>query len=191
MLELLNNIDTAIFLFLNVTISNPVTDAVMPVITSDLLLRVSYGLAMLGLLWKGNARLRWMVLFSMFTLLVADQVSSHFLKPLIARPRPCHVLSDINLLVNCGAGYALPSSHATNAFAQAALFSLTVKQTKWYLWAVASLIAISRIFVGVHYPFDVLGGALVGLAVGLAMVFMVGFFDRRKKRPKTNEKSNI
>ncbi|RKX28322.1 MAG: phosphatase PAP2 family protein [Candidatus Zixiibacteriota bacterium] len=181
MLELLNSIDTTLFLFFNVTLSNPMTDVIMPIITSDMLLRILYGLAMIGLLWKGDARLRWLVLFSGFALLVADQTASHFLKPLIARPRPCHIMSNINLLVNCGAGFALPSSHATNAFAQAALFSLAIKNTRWYLWAFASLIALSRVFVGVHYPFDILGGAIVGTVAGVAVAYGFEFFEGRRK----------
>ncbi|MBU8933655.1 MAG: phosphatase PAP2 family protein [candidate division Zixibacteria bacterium] len=181
MLELLGDIDRTMFLFFNVTISNPVTNILMPIVTSDNLLRVLYGVAMILLLWKGDSRLRWLVLFSAFALLVADQLSSQFLKPLIARPRPCHIMTDINLLVNCGAGYALPSSHATNAFAQAALFSLAARNTRWYLWAFASIVAVSRVFVGVHYPFDVFAGAFIGTAVGIAVAFGFGYFEQKRK----------
>jgi len=167
MLEILKVIDETLFLFLNYSIANPIFDLIMPVITSDMLLRAGYGVTVILLLWKGDARLRWLVLFSAIALLLSDQTSSKFLKPMIERIRPCHVLYDINLLVNCGGGYSMPSSHATNAFAQAALFSIAVKKTKWYLWVIAGLIAISRVFVGVHYPFDVLIGSAIGCIIGL------------------------
>jgi len=166
MLEWLSQIDAAVFQFLNSGLANPIFDAVMPVVTSDMYLRVGYGLAMIALLIWGDTRMRWLVLFSAVTLALTDQTSSSLLKPLLARPRPCHVLDSINLLVNCGSGYAMPSSHAANAFGQAMLFSVAVRQTARWLIPFAALVAISRVFVGVHYPADVLVGALLGMALG-------------------------
>ena len=85
MLETLKVIDEILFLFLNQSIANPVTDLIMPIITSDMLLRIGYGLTVILLLWKGDARLRWLVLFSALALLLSDQCSSKFLKPMIER----------------------------------------------------------------------------------------------------------
>lgn len=172
MLETLKIIDEALFLFLNFSIANPVTDLIMPIVTSDMLLRIGYGLTVILLLWKGDARLRWLVLFSALALLLSDQSSSKFLKPMFERIRPCHVLDDINLLVGCGGGYSMPSSHAANAFAQAALFSFAIKKTRWYLWGIAGVIAISRVFVGVHYPFDVLAGSALGILIGFIVALL-------------------
>ncbi|RKX22688.1 MAG: hypothetical protein DRP35_01280, partial [Candidatus Zixiibacteriota bacterium] len=87
MLELLNSIDQSLFLFINKSLANPVTDFFMPIITSDNLLRVLYGTAMVLLLWKGNKKLRWMVLFSAIVLLFTDQISSAMLKPYFERLR--------------------------------------------------------------------------------------------------------
>lgn len=172
MIETLNALDKSIFIFMNSTIANPVTDFIMPIITSDMILRICYGIVVVLLLWKGDARLRWLVLFSAIALLLSDQFVNSMLKPMFERIRPCHVLSDINLLVGCGAGYSMPSSHAANAFAQASLFSIAVKKTKWYLWVIAGLIAISRVFVGVHYPFDVLVGSAIGILIGFVVALL-------------------
>ena len=172
MLETLDALDKTIFIFLNYTLANPITDFAMPIITSDMLLRICYGIAVVLLLWKGDARLRWLVLFSAIALLLSDQTSSKLIKPMFERIRLCHVLEDMNLLVNCGAGYSMPSSHGANAFAQAALFSLVVKNTRWYLWVIAGVIAISRVFVGVHYPFDVLAGSAIGILNGLVVALL-------------------
>jgi len=103
MLELLNEIDTVLFLFMNVTLANPVTDLIMPIVTSDWLLRIAYALAMVALLVFGNARLRWLVLFSVVALVLTDQISAGLLKPVIGRLRPCHVLQNINLLADSAA----------------------------------------------------------------------------------------
>ncbi len=178
MLELSAGIDQALFLFVNVYLANPVTDAIMPVVTSDMLLRVMYGAGVAILLWRGDRRLRWLVLFSAAALLLTDQLSSNVLKESFARPRPCHVLGRINLLVECGAGFSMPSSHAANLFGQAALFSCHVKAARWYLISLASLVALSRVFVGVHYPFDVIAGGILGFFVGGVVAMAFGRFER-------------
>ena len=172
MLETLIELDRSLFLFLNVSLANPVTDFIMPIVTSDNLLRIAYALVMLLILWRGDARMRWLVLVSIIALAFTDQLSAGLLKPMIGRLRPCHVLDNINLLVGCGGGKAMPSSHAANAFGQAVLFALLYVRVRWWLMGLATLIAVSRVFVGVHYPGDIIAGALLGTLVALALVFM-------------------
>lgn len=169
MLESLNQIDQAVFFFINASLQNPFTNVIMPVITNDWVLRAMYALAMLTILWKGNARLRWLVLFSVVALVLSDQIAAGYLKPLIARPRPCHGLAEINLLVGCGGGYAMPSAHAASSFGQAALFSFHYRKFAGYLYGFAALVALSRVFVGVHYPGDILAGAALGTIIGVAL----------------------
>ncbi|MEW5796015.1 MAG: phosphatase PAP2 family protein [Candidatus Zixiibacteriota bacterium] len=175
MLETLAQLDTRLFLFFNITLANPVTDFVMPIITSDWLLRILYAVAVVLLLIFGNTRMRWLVLFSIVAVALTDQLSAGLLKPAIGRLRPCQVLDNINLLVACGGGKSMPSSHAANSFGQAALFGLVYPRLKWALLMFAALIALSRVFVGVHYPFDILVGAVLGLGVG----FVVALAARR------------
>ena len=179
MLETLLHWDQSLFLFINVTLANPLTDLLMPVITDDSFLRVVYAAAMVILLWRGDKRLRWLVLASALVLALSDQTASKLLKPLIERPRPCHVLANIRLLVECGGGFAMPSSHAANAMGQAFLFSLAIRGMRWYLYAVAALVAISRVFVGVHYPADILVGATLGACSGLAGYVAFNAFERK------------
>ncbi len=173
MLETLAHYDQVVFYFINVKLANPITDLIMPEVTSDWNLRILYAVAMIALIWKGNRQLRWLVLFSILTLALTDQVSSIFLKDWIGRIRPCATLSGVHLLVGCGAGKSMPSSHAANCFGQAALFGLLYVQARWPLVIFASVVALSRVFVGVHYPGDVLVGTMIGLTIGLivALVF--------------------
>lgn len=167
MLESLIGLDRAIFYFINVSLANPVTDFLMPIVTSDNALRALYAVAVILLLWKGDSRVRWLVVFSGIALLLADQTSAGLLKPLINRPRPCHELANVHLLVGCGGGKSMPSAHAANSLAQAVLFGMYFRKARIGLLVVALLISISRVFVGVHYPGDVTVGALLGVLIGL------------------------
>lgn len=181
MIETLLGVDRAIFMFINVTLANPVTDFVMPIITDDWALRILYALTLIGLAIKGDRRVRLLLLFSLLALLISDQLSSAVLKPLVGRHRPCQqfALESFHLLVNCGAGLSMPSSHAANAFAQATLFGAFYREFRWPLLVVAFLIAISRIFVGVHFPADVIAGSLIGVAVGLGVFAAYRKTERR------------
>lgn len=107
------------------------------------------------------------VLYLVSSVVFADQFSSSFLKPLFKRLRPCHVdefQSWIHLPVGCGGQFGFCSSHAANSFAIAIGFYLLTKNKSagmaLVLWA--SIISYSRIYLGAHYPLDVLVGALVG-----------------------------
>ncbi len=120
----------------------------------------------IALIIRGGKRERWIAGTGILALFLSDQLSSHFLKPLLSRVRPCHVLSGVHLLVGCPHSYSLPSSHAANCFSIATLFSLEYRKVVLPLMGVALLISYSRIYVGVHYPFDVLSGALLGSICG-------------------------
>lgn len=169
MFETLATLDRQLFYFINVTCANPVTDVIMPQITADWNLRIAYVLILALILWKGKRESRWLALGSIVVLAISDITSSALIKPLIGRLRPCHLLTDIHLLVNCGAGLSMPSSHAASAFGQGVFWSMAFPRFRWCLFIVAFLVAISRVFVGVHYPGDIVVGGLVGALVGGAV----------------------
>jgi len=193
MLEYLAELDKILFLVINVYLANPVTDLIMPVITSDNVLRVIYVLILIGMAWFGDRRVRWLILFSVIAMAASDQLSSNFLKHLIERDRPCHVFTNINLLVACGGGFSMPSSHAANVFAQAVLLSRHVKLLAWPMYILAIAVSLSRVFVGVHYPADIVVGALVGWLVARIVSFVFARVDRLvlsrpvKKRPGADD----
>jgi undecaprenyl-diphosphatase len=111
---------------------------------------------------KGGKNGRVISILLIFVLIVSDQLSSALIKPLVGRYRPCHLYDNLRLLVNCGGRYAFPSSHASNISAFAVLFSYFYR--KWMIGfvVVAIIVGFSRIYVGVHYPLDVLSGYVVG-----------------------------
>lgn len=134
--------------------------------------------------WKKQS---WLpILFSVLTVVCSDGTSSHLIKKTVERPRPCHTLEQINLRVKCGSGYSFTSSHATSHMALAVfwvqLFTFWGRHRWWFLpWAI--IIGFAQIFVGVHYPLDVLSGFVVGAIVGWG-VFRAYRGVFQKKYPK-------
>jgi|DewCreStandDraft_4_1066084.scaffolds.fasta_scaffold00573_1 undecaprenyl-diphosphatase len=175
MLEFLINIDTAVFYFFNKTIANPIFDKVFPFITNLDSWLILYIFFIVWMLWKGGTAGRICFVTLIIGIILSDQISSSFIKELIGRPRPCHILSDINLLVPCGPGKSLPSSHAVNMFASAVILSHYYKQHRWIFFTIAGLVAFSRVYIGVHYPFDVISGAVIGACIGFAIIKPIDF----------------
>lgn len=100
---------------------------------------------------------------------MGDFVASGILKPYFARPRPCHQFPEIMTLVGgCGGLYSFASSHAANSIGLFTAFSLVFKDNKYVYWGLLSwavLMCYSRIYVGVHFPSDLLVGAAIGIIV--------------------------
>ena len=100
------------------------------------------------------------------TIGLTDATSHYILKETIARPRPCNALPDLINTMRCSNSYSFPSNHAGNMFAAATLMSLCFRNTTLLAFSYALLVCYSRVYLKVHYPFDVLGGALFGSLMG-------------------------
>jgi len=123
------------------------------------------------------------LLCAVITVSIADTLSSKIIKPLVKRDRPCRneaLATPATVLINCGGGYSFTSSHATNHFAIACFFLLTIGSiltyTKGIFLVWAATISYCQVYVGVHYPIDIMVGAMIGSCIGLAVAF---FFNRR------------
>lgn len=111
---------------------------------------------------------------------VSDIISFYVVKQIVARERPCRFLENVTLILDhCGGSYGFTSNHAANAFAVWAIimlsFGLRSPMSIFSLW-LATLVAISRVYLGVHFWGDVLGGALLGSVVGLGL-FRLNLFQ--------------
>lgn len=114
------------------------------------------------------------LLFLIFTIITSDITSSYILKNVFKRLRPCRV-EDIKLLMNsfgqkCGGRFGFVSSHAANSFAILTFSFLSLKRLKGafhLIWILPVFVSYSRIYLGVHFPGDILGGALVGVCWGI------------------------
>ncbi|MBU47006.1 MAG: phosphatase PAP2 family protein [Flavobacteriales bacterium] len=115
------------------------------------------------------------ILFSLAILIfLADFGSVELFKEIFQRARPCHLLEGIRVVDGCGGQFGFVSSHAANSFSIAFFISLLLRKYWWFVnlfsWAV--LIGFSRIYLGVHYPFDILGGMFWGLFVSLLAYYI-------------------
>jgi membrane-associated phospholipid phosphatase len=129
------------------------------------------------------------LLFSIVTFALTDYISASVLKPYLGRIRPCYNTDlDIRSVIGCGGRYSLPSSHASNHFGLASFWFITIASLtgrKWYwLFGWAFVICYAQVYVGVHYPGDVLFGALFGTLTGMttARLFYVTVQNWRKKK---------
>jgi len=97
---------------------------------------------------------------------LTDASSHYILKEVIARPRPCNALPDMEMIIGCSGSFSFPSNHAGNTFAAATLIGLCFRNTTLLAFAFALLVCYSRVYLKVHYPADVLAGALYGSLIG-------------------------
>jgi undecaprenyl-diphosphatase len=179
--ELLLKLDTWLFYLGNRTFQNPIFDWLMPFITEKYHWFPVWGLLIVLLLWKGGSQGRIMLLLIIPIILLSDQISAHVIKPLVARPRPCIVLPDVHLLTNARTSFSFPSAHAANFFALAAFLSYFYKKYRWWYYFIAALVAYSRIYIGIHYPFDAIAGALLGIICAYLVIYIWQYGTKKRK----------
>lgn len=181
MSEFLYSIDKGVLLFVNQVLATPVGDVVWPLVTNyDRLwaFRIPLALTWVALLVFGGKRGRTVAIMIPVVILLCDKLSSAFIKEWVGRARPCHeidgvpVVQGLRMLVDCGPGKSFPSSHAVNNFAIGTLFAFYYPRWKWAFFGWATLVAYSRLAVGVHYLSDVLGGAAIGIVVSLFIIWI-------------------
>ncbi|UCF78686.1 MAG: phosphatase PAP2 family protein [Candidatus Eiseniibacteriota bacterium] len=153
---------------MNETTANPLFDAVMPFITEKAHFIIPLVLLWLVLFWKAGRRGRIVAFLTLVVIAISDQMSAHVLKSIFSRERPPYALEGVRLLVDTTRSFSFPSAHAANGLAVASFVSSFYPRTKLALYLVATLVAYSRVYVGVHYPLDVIGGAALGLLIGFS-----------------------
>ena len=166
-------LDRYLFHLVNHDLANPFFDWVMPYLRNPKSWIPLYLFIIGFCIWKFKMQGLAIIISLALCAGFADRTSAGIIKPLIKRTRPCRDLvvsmTDIER-VKCGTGYSFPSTHATDHFAMAFfLILLFYKSWKWiWLWGIlwAGVISFAQIYVGVHYPIDVIGGAIYGIMTG-------------------------
>jgi undecaprenyl-diphosphatase len=176
MLKALLELDKQLFILLNHG-SGPFMDPVM-IFLSGPIPWILFTLAVVFLVnkcqpWSGTCIPLFITIGSLILAVVlSEQISVRLFKNLFERLRPCHepdLLGEVRLVAeSCGGKYGFVSTHASNAFCLAILSSLILRR-RWFTISVfiwAALISYSRVYLGVHYPGDVIGGMVLGLIIG-------------------------
>ena len=171
---MVNSLDSRLFLWLN-GLHTGWLDTVMVSIT-EMWPWIPIYLLLLYLVFKQYGKRGWWILLGVAVLILCtDQLSAHVCKPLFHRLRPCFN-PELEGLVHLpkglpGGQYGFVSSHAANTFGVAAFLTAALRKSYrsigWWLYAWAFVSSYSRIYIGVHYPGDILAGAVLGILVGL------------------------
>ncbi len=180
--------------------ANSILDFIMPLLRNPINWAPLY-LFLIFWLVK-NYRQKGVAIIAMLLLLVCitDTISAQILKPWINRLRPCwdeQTSATVRMLTGCGGKYSFPSNHAVNHFAMAMFLFLTIRKITekpwWWLFAWASAICYAQVYVGKHFPLDVVCGGIIGSI--FAWLFFLGtnnilksgflnkpFFSQKKKQ---------
>ncbi|NJN26375.1 MAG: phosphatase PAP2 family protein [Cyclobacteriaceae bacterium] len=171
MLDLLDQFDKQLFLHFNSGHSS-LSDQIWQSITYSPTWTPLYGLLLFFMVKTFKQDSIFIVAGILLVILACDQFTSSFMKPYFGRLRPCYDVSIghlVNVVDGCGGRYGFASGHSANSFGIAMFGWFTFRRYwrgTWLLFVWASLVAFSRIMVGVHYPGDILAGAVVGLTFG-------------------------
>ena len=190
MADFLYSIDVSVFYFFNHTLSTPALNRFFGIITNVNNWYIAY-LILLGISFtKGGRKGKLAAAGVLLLILVTDQFGARVLKEMIGRIRPCNALPDVITPLGCNGTFSFPSNHALNNFAAAVFFYKIFPKLKWILFITASLIAISRVYMGLHYPSDILGGAVIGSAFGyvfsIALLKIDKFWENKSKKSVMN-----
>ena len=188
--------DKAFFLLINNTLANPVFDSILPLWRESNLWMPLYLFLLVLIVYNFRWKAVPWILFFIITVSLCDQVSSSFIKEFFGRIRPCrdpHFSQYVRVLVlYCPGSGSFTSSHAVNHFGMAAFTIYTLghylQGYKWMFWFWAASICFAQVYVGVHYPLDVIGGAFLGILIG---GMAANFFNRRIGRLAFTENETI
>lgn len=141
-------------------------------------------MVLVWLVWKGERRGRAAAVIILLAVAASDVTIARVFKPEIGRLRPCYVLENVRLLIPCGGKHSFPSSHASNSFAVAITLAYFYRRYAGLGLALAFLVGLSRIVVGVHYPGDVLGGFIFG---GLCALLFLTLYQKLDRKMATSQ----
>lgn len=193
MFDAIDFVDVPLFELLNGRFHHPALDALMTAVTTqENWYPVLAGIWIALLIWGGRKG-RLAAIMLVLAIALSDRITCGLMKPLFGRLRPMNALpeSQVRLLVGASRAYSFPSAHAANSMSMATVLAWRLPRLWPAFAAVAALVAYSRVYVGVHYPFDVVVGSLVGLLCGRLAIRLVLAGDRWIARLRDREGARV
>jgi membrane-associated phospholipid phosphatase len=177
--DTLENLDRELFILIHAKMSGPGADWFFKLLRNALTWIPLYAFVLYWII-RYQKRNAWQfILLTLIVFAITDHTSAAIMKPYFARLRPCFdpVLEDhIRGVISCGGRYGMPSTHASNHFGMASFWFFSISwmsKKRWYwLWLWAFMIGYAQVYVGKHFPGDILAGALLGTLVGGLMALL-------------------
>ena len=170
MVEIFKKVDNTILRWINVKFRNKTFDKIMPIITSAGNLGIIWIVISVLLMTKKDYRVLGQTI--LIALVITTIIGEGIIKNIVKRKRPFYGDDDKELLISRPITYSFPSGHTASSFAVAAVFIKTDNAASLEIILLACLIAFSRIYLGVHYSSDVIGGEIIGALCGLITVIL-------------------
>jgi undecaprenyl-diphosphatase len=185
LIDYLDKLDRDILLFIN-SKNSPFWDDFMIKVSDKFFWIFFYVLIIAFLVWKFKKQALIIIPCIVISVVISDIFASWIMKPLVGRLRPCwneEIKGMLNLIDGCGGSFGFISSHAANHFAMSMFLVLILhKQIKWvyllFIWA--AMVSYSRIYLGAHYPGDVIGGAIAGTIIAWIIYLLYSRFIKNK-----------
>ncbi len=171
----LQTLDTGLFHFINRSLSNPLFDRLMPVLSGNGVMQWFVLAVFIGFVAAlfGGPRARLCALTMAFVSLLGNALVVNVIKHAVDRPRPCMALSDVIERLGCTGSGSMPSAHAANWFSATMIAFLFYRKSWRFMLPMALAVSFSRVYNGVHYPSDVLAGAILGAGYAVAGVVLL------------------
>ncbi|MDX2003593.1 MAG: phosphatase PAP2 family protein [Chitinophagales bacterium] len=183
MMDYLIHLDHQLFHTINQGLKNGFLDLFMPLMRNKWMWLPLYtfsGFFILNNFKKDG----WKILLgAVIVIVLSDQMSSSIVKPLFERIRPCndpYIKASVRTLVACGSGFSFTSSHAANHFAISIFAGLLFFSKSRFLFPIlllwSTIVGFAQVYVGVHYPSDIVGGGILGTVIGISCFFATRYF---------------
>lgn len=180
MISILQNLDLSVFYWINNGWSHPALDVFFRIVTTSKTYVLPGALLAFYLWRKEGARGKTTLLALALCVGMTDVLSSRVIKPMVGRLRPCVALPGVLTPDGERRTYSFPSGHATNIAGAALVLGMEYRLLIAPSLLVAFLVGLSRVYLGVHYPSDIVGGFLIGALLGFA-ARRIAFFIRNRK----------
>lgn len=168
MIEAITSIDINILMFIREYFANPLMDKIMVLIST--LGNIGFIWILIGIILIVNKKYRAMGIVLIIALLIEVTVVDGIVKNLVQRDRPFLAFPEMKLLIEMPTSYSFPSGHTASSFAAATVLGRYFRKYRYIAYGSAILMGFSRLYLFVHYPSDVIVGAIIGIICGIVAI---------------------